>query len=82
MGFGGHCKAAIRSRECPRWVKSSVPSEKRHVSFDRQRTFSPRWLQYRRQLARRIGLPLSSYLADILGFDPGQALKRLRAVRR
>jgi hypothetical protein len=37
------CIAAKYSRLCRFRVKSSVPSEKRHVSFDRQRTFSPRW---------------------------------------
>ena len=38
-------------------------------------------VQYLRQLAPGIGLPLSSYLSHILGFDPGTALKRLPAVR-
>jgi hypothetical protein len=38
-------------------------------------------VQYLRQLAPGIGLPLSSYLADILGFDPEQVIKRLPAVR-
>ena len=41
-----------------------------------------RWkCQYLRQLAPCINLPLSCYLADILGFDPEQAIKRPRPVR-
>ena len=64
------CIAAKYSRLCPVQGHERPLREAGYVAFTVV-TFSPRWRNIA-ELARCIGLPLSSYLADILGFDQGR----------